>query len=38
MDFALTLKKTLTLLALVDPLLAVPLFISATFELDLAGK
>lgn len=38
MDFALTLKKTLTLLALVDPLLAVPLFISATAELDLAGK
>ena len=38
MDFALTLKKTLTLLALVDPLLAIPLFISATSGLDMASK
>lgn len=38
MDFAFTLKKTLTLLALVDPLLAIPLFISATTELDLESR
>ena len=38
MDIAFTLKKTLTLLALVDPLLAIPLFISATSELDLQSK
>lgn len=38
MDFALTLKKTLTLLALVDPLLAVPIFISATSVLDNPAK
>lgn len=38
MDFALTLKKTLTLLALVDPLLAVPIFIAAAGSLDAAAK
>lgn len=38
MDFALTLKKTLTLLALVDPLLAVPIYISATASMDSASK
>lgn len=38
MDIAFTLKRTLTLLALVDPLLAIPLFISATSELDLKSR
>lgn len=34
----LTLKKTLTLIALVDPLLAVPLFVSATRGYDTGFK
>lgn len=38
MDPTFTIKKTLTLLALVDPLLAIPLFISATSDVDLARK
>lgn len=38
MDFILTLKKTLTLLALVDPLLAVPIFISATATMTSVAK
>jgi len=38
MDIVFTLKKTLTLLALVDPLLAIPLFISATSGLDIERK
>lgn len=38
MDLALTIKKTLALLALVDPLLALPLYISATSYLDSQAK
>lgn len=34
LDFVFTLKKTLTLLALVDPLLAIPVYLSATKGLD----
>lgn len=33
LDFAFTIKKTLTLLALVDPLLAIPVYLSATKNL-----
>lgn len=38
MDIALLLKKTLTLLALVDPFLAAPLFMAATASLSRAAK
>jgi multiple antibiotic resistance protein len=38
MDLIFTLKKTLTLLALVDPLLAVPIFISATTSLSMDAR
>lgn len=38
MDFIFTLKKTLTLLALVDPFLAVPIFMSAIANLDLQAR
>lgn len=34
LDFAFTLKKTVTLLALVDPLLAIPVYLSATKNLS----
>lgn len=34
-EIGLVLKKTLTLLALVDPLLAIPLFVAATREYDM---
>jgi multiple antibiotic resistance protein len=34
LDIAFTLKKTLTLLALVDPLLAIPVYLSATKNLS----
>jgi len=37
-SIGLTLKKTLTLLALVDPLLAVPLFVAATNGYDTGFK
>lgn len=34
-DIGLTMKKTLTLMALVDPLLAIPLFVAATRHYDM---
>lgn len=38
MDFALLIKKTLTLTALVDPFLAAPLFMAATATLGRSAK
>ena len=35
---ALTLKKTITLFALVEPLATIPLFLAAASALDMAGK
>lgn len=38
MDYAFLLKKTLTLIALVDPILAAPLFLAATAQMGQAAK
>ncbi|MBU1235624.1 MAG: MarC family protein [Gammaproteobacteria bacterium] len=35
---ALTLKKTITLFAVVEPVAMIPIFLAATVELDQAGK
>ena len=38
MDVAFLFKKLLTLTALVDPFLAVPMFLAATSKMDLAAR
>lgn len=38
LDIAYTIKKTLTLLALVDPILTIPMYLSAVKALDTAHK